>query len=125
MLLYFVDDLLVFAGVSNRTSQATVDRLLTDVQVELFEQGAATVQDIMAANPIILGMGYMKQFDRPISVVTIPSGTSLTDANVEFYYIQDGKVQGTETLAFEEAAVDLPTEMFFSLGNFFNAAAQE
>lgn len=125
LLLYFVDDLLVFAGVSNRTSQATVDRLLTDVQVELFEQGAATVQDIMAANPIILGMGYMKQFDRPISVVTIPSGTSLTDANVEFYYIQDGKVQGTETLAFEEAAVDLPTEMFFSLGNFFNAAAQE
>lgn len=125
LLLYFVDDLLVYVGISNRTSHATVERLLADVQVELFDKGAATVQDIGAANPIILGMGYMQQLDQPISVVTVPSGTSLTDANVEFYYIQDGKVQGTETLAFKEAAADLPTTMFLNLGNFFNRAAQE
>ena len=125
LTLYFADDLLAFAGISNRTSKATNDRLLTEVHVDLFNQGGATVQDVAAANPIILGMGYMVQFDSPISVVTIPSGISLSQANVDFYYIREGIVQGIETMTFEEASVDLPTHMFLNLADYFNAEEQE
>lgn len=125
LTLYFVDDLLAFAGVVNLTNGATEERLLTAEQIKNIASGTTLVQELVEANPLVLGVGYMVQSQQPRSVVALLSGDSVSNAIVNFLYIREDVIRGIDSIPFEEASTNLPIDMFYNLGDFFNAEASE
>ena len=125
LALYFVDDLLAYASVANRSFVIEEDRIMNNEVVSEIVTSQISTDELAQMNPQIIAMGYMVQKEEARSVVALQSGDEVDNRQVAFLFVRDDTVQGEEIYKLEEVAQDIQSNMFYSLGDFFVNEAQQ
>lgn len=117
--LYFVDELLAYASVANRSFIIDDDRVLSERSVFETVTKQAPLAELVSLNPQVVAMAYMYQNEEPRSLVAVQSKSETNSRQVSFFFIREGLIRGEETYSLEEVLQDIQTNMFHSLGDFF------
>lgn len=125
LALYFVDDLLAYASVANRSFVIEEDRILNNEVVSEIVASQISTEDLAQMNPQMIAMGYMIQNEEARSVVALQSGDEVDNRQVAFLFVRDDTLQGEKIYKLEEVAQDIQSNMFYSLGDFFVNEAQQ
>lgn len=119
MALYFVDELLAYASVANRSFVIESERVLSDKKIKNIVSNKISADELAHLNPQVIAMGYMIQNKEPRSLAAIQTGDAEDNRQVSFLFIRDDAIHGGETYPLEEVVQDIQTSMFYSLGDFF------
>lgn len=119
MALYFVDELLAYASVVNRSFIIESERVMSDKKIKNLVSNKISADELAHLNPQVIAMGYMIQNKEPRSLAAIQTGDAEDNRHVSFLFIRDDAIHGEETYMLEEVVQDIQTSMFYSLGDFF------
>lgn len=117
--LYFVDELLAYASVANRSFVIDEERVLNENDVSETVTKQASTAELVSLNPQVVAMAYMYQNEEPRSLIALQSKDEINNRQVSFFFIREGIIRGEETYNLEEVLQDIQTNMFHSLGDFF------